>query len=92
MKLFENNTDSKEIELYVACSCNEPSHVFKVSHYPEYDEMWISFMNTPKTFTEKAKAIWSILFDSGATVNEILLDKDTWTALAERLASQAIAK
>lgn len=90
MRLYTNQTDSDEMELYAACSCNHPSHVIKVSHYPEDDELWISFIISPQTFIEKLKAIWHIMFAGGATVHEILLDEDTWPALAEKLATRAI--
>lgn len=92
MRIFTNNTEGDEMELYAACCCNHPSHVLKISHYPEDDELWVSFVNTPRTFTEKAKAIWNILFDGGDTVHEVLLDEDTWPVLAEKLATRAIGK
>jgi len=91
MRFFPNQTDTDEMEIYVGCCCNHPSHVIKISHYPDMDEdLWFSFINTPRTFTEKMKAIWNILFAGGDTVHEILLDRDTWHALAEKLATRAI--
>ena len=54
------------------------------------EDLWFSFINTPRTFTEKMKAIWNILFAGGDTVHEVLLDQDTWHALAEKLATRAI--
>ena len=90
MSLFTTKTDGDELELYASCCCNDPSHVIKISHYPEEDELWISFIKTPQTFTEKLKTIYSVLFSGDTTTHEILLNDKTWTELAAKLSKHAM--
>ncbi|MEK9699678.1 MAG: hypothetical protein VW270_28130 [Candidatus Poseidoniales archaeon] len=90
MSLFTTKTDSDELELYASCCCNCPSHVIKISHYPNEDELWVSFIISPQTLTEKVRAIWNILFSGGATTHEVLLNDRTWTELAGKLAQHAM--
>lgn len=90
MSLFTTKTDGDELELYASCSCNDPSHVIKISHYPNEDELWVSFIISPQTFFEKIRAIRNILFSGSTTAHEILLNDSTWTELVAKLSQHAM--
>ena len=90
MKIFTKNTDEfKGVDLYAACDCGHPAHVVKITDWGD-DELLLSFVNQPMTFTEKLKSVWEILFHSNTSVNEIVLNKESWEELTEKLATHAI--
>lgn len=82
---FKKETKQNEIDVYVACDCDHPAHAVKLKKFDNEEYLYISFITEPKTFLDKLKFAWSIIFSGGLEMDEIVLDQKTWKELGNVL-------
>jgi len=96
MPLYKNEKTEEDIDLYVGCDCHDVSHAVKLWRFAEDellgDELYLTFVNQPRSFWDKCKAAWQLVRHNTLYSNEIVLHRETWLELANVLAQAALRR